>query len=520
MTKEMTVQKEKALELRSFMFSDRTKSSLREAIPERMQKWLSADRILRIVFSEAMKNPTLLKCSPESILKASMACAQLGLEPIEGRAYLVPYCNSRRVNGQWVKVWEVQMQVGYRGLIQMAKNSGVVDDLSAEIVFAKDPFKIQLGTDRKLWHEPYLDGDRGAPRLAYAVWFLKGNIQHFDFMTLDQIYKRREASQSYQFAKNNPENRNAQDCPWIKWPEEMMLKTVIKWSSKKVPASIDIMAGIEDDDDEPRFNPISVGPVALDAGRGPAKLADDLAGEFDSKAEYLFAGDPVGLEAFHKYAERSAELNEKTIDEYKNAIMRADDFDGFRRAFEKVAASDPGGQGGQDDPGGQGNPGGSNLSEAHPLHRNKWINKREKGLREYVDANFGALGDLDMETFKELSEKWVRVYDEPFPYDPDGSPINFDGADGSGAAEGNQSGNRQGDDMGQGENVRNNGSDDVEKIFNSREATALSILAKRWPDSYREVVGGKKPVSIDQLREWIQAIEDVAAFSGEKAKNG
>jgi recombination protein RecT len=89
MNQELTVQQTKAVALRDYLQRDTIKDQLAAALP----KWLSPDRLLRIVFSSTMKNPKLLDCTRESILQSVMQCAQLGLEPILGRAYLIPYEN-------------------------------------------------------------------------------------------------------------------------------------------------------------------------------------------------------------------------------------------------------------------------------------------------------------------------------------------------------------------------------------------------------------------------------------------
>ena len=81
MTKDLAVQNQKAVALRDYMHGDGIKNQLASALP----KWLSTDRLLRIVFTSVMKNPKLLECTRESILSSVMQCAQVGLEPILGR---------------------------------------------------------------------------------------------------------------------------------------------------------------------------------------------------------------------------------------------------------------------------------------------------------------------------------------------------------------------------------------------------------------------------------------------------
>ena len=125
MTKDIAVQNQKAVALRDYMHGDGIKNQLASALP----KWLSTDRLLRVVFTSVMKNPKLLECTRESILSSVMQCAQLGLEPILGRSYLIPYDNRKNINGTWVKVPECQMQIGYQGLVDLARRTDTIADV-------------------------------------------------------------------------------------------------------------------------------------------------------------------------------------------------------------------------------------------------------------------------------------------------------------------------------------------------------------------------------------------------------
>lgn len=243
---------EKALSLRNYLFEEKIKNQFAAALP----KWLSVDRLLRVVFSSVQKNPKLIDCTRESLLMSVMQCAQLGLEPILGRAYLIPYENSKHINGKWVKQLECQFQVGYQGLVDLARRSDTISDVWAFNVFEEDEFDLSYGLDRRIHHRPWFmdpekrkKGESGEIIGAYAVWQMKDGTKHPDFMPVSDIYKRRDRSQAYQYAKSNPDKKTAQECPWIQWPEEMVIKTVLKHSSKLVPASIEFMQAVELDDD-------------------------------------------------------------------------------------------------------------------------------------------------------------------------------------------------------------------------------------------------------------------------------
>lgn len=287
MSQNLPALQEKAVSLRDYLFSDNVKPVLESAVP----RWLSIDRLLRIVFSSTMKNPKLLDCTRESLVQSVMQCAQLGLEPILGRAHLVPYNNKKYMNGQWVKVLECQMQVGYQGFVDLGRRTGDVADIWGENVYENDEFDLQSGMERTLHHRPwFMDlekrkiGKGGNIIGAYVVWQFKDGTKHPHFMPIHDIHKRREKSQAYRWAETGDPKKGGskKDSIWHEWPEEQNLKTVIKHSSKLVPLSIEFMQGVELDN----MNEIGKGSASagfmlpgstLPAIESPTGSASDLA---------------------------------------------------------------------------------------------------------------------------------------------------------------------------------------------------------------------------------------------------
>ena len=234
---------QKAFSLRDYLNEGKVKESLASSMPQ----WLSIDRLLRVFMGAVNKNPALLDCTRESIVISCMQCAQLGLEPILGRAWLVPYNNKKNINGKWVTVAECQMQPGYQGLIDLARRSNTISDVYGLNVYDNDDFDLSFGTDRKIHHKPWymskgIDGP-GQVIGAYVVWLLKDGTKHPEFMHISDIHKRRDVSKAYQSAMKHKKT----DTPWLQWPEDMNLKTVIKHSSKMVPASIEFLEAVEVD---------------------------------------------------------------------------------------------------------------------------------------------------------------------------------------------------------------------------------------------------------------------------------
>lgn len=192
-------------------------------IEKALPKHMDADRMARIALTTIRTNPKLLECSVPSLLGAVMQAAQLGLEPgLIGHCYLVPFKNNK--TGQS----EVQFIIGYKGMIDLARRSGQIENIYAHAVYSNDEFDYELGLEPKLKHKPYMNGDRGEFIGVYAVAHFKGGGYQFEFMPKEEIEKRRKRSKA------------ASAGPWVTDYEEMAKKTVIRHMWKYLPISIEI----------------------------------------------------------------------------------------------------------------------------------------------------------------------------------------------------------------------------------------------------------------------------------------
>jgi recombination protein RecT len=195
---------------------DKVRPQVMLALP----KGFDAGRMIRTVLTAVQKTPKLMQCTPQSIVLAVLQAAQLGLDVdgFLGHAYLVPYWNKKSGKN------EAQLQVGYRGFIALARRSGEISAISAEIVYSEDSFSVSLGTDRKVTHLP-APGDRGEAIGAYAVVFYKDGFKDFEWMTKNQIEHVRKSSKA------------ADDGPWVTHWEEMARKSPIRRLAKRLPLS-------------------------------------------------------------------------------------------------------------------------------------------------------------------------------------------------------------------------------------------------------------------------------------------
>lgn len=113
---------------------------------------ISPDRLYQMCVSAINKTPKLAECSPQSVLSCFMTCSALGLEPSNvdglGRAYVLPFYN-KKSGGM-----EATFIMGYRGMIDLARRSGQLVDISARAVHQGDEFSYSYGLDEELHHVP------------------------------------------------------------------------------------------------------------------------------------------------------------------------------------------------------------------------------------------------------------------------------------------------------------------------------------------------------------------------------
>jgi recombination protein RecT len=219
---------------------------MRHQMQQALPKHLNADRMARVMLTLMRQNPKLASAEPKSFLGAMMQVAQLGLEPGSalGHCYLIPFDKSTKVGDKWVKVPEVQVVIGYRGMIDLARRSGQIVSLSARVVHAKDSFRYGYGLEETLDHVPYEGEDPGDATHFYAVAKLQGGGVQFEVMSLAQVIAVRDNSQGYQAAARYAKENQLPDSPWSSHFEEMGRKTVVRRLFKYLPVSIEIQRAV------------------------------------------------------------------------------------------------------------------------------------------------------------------------------------------------------------------------------------------------------------------------------------
>lgn len=159
----------------------------------------------------------LRKCTPASIRKAvkNVALTGITLNPAQGLAYLVP----RNIK----KVQTCCLDFSYKGLCHVAIQSGAVYDIGAHVVYDKDEFYVEQGTQSELVHKMSLEQDRGKATHVYGIAVLHHNVKKFEVMTMSEVEQIRKIS------------KQPDGLMWKDFHGEGSRKTVIKRLCKYLP---------------------------------------------------------------------------------------------------------------------------------------------------------------------------------------------------------------------------------------------------------------------------------------------
>lgn len=194
---------------------------------------MPVERFMRVVMTAIQNNPTLLKCSRQSLFNACMKAAQDGLLPDGREGAIVPFDSEK---GGDTASWLPMIY----GLRKKARNSGELSDWFAEVVHEGDEFEYQKGDNPFIFHRPAKTGGRTRPVThAYSIAIYKDGSKSREVMNIDQI---EEVRQRFSRAKKGP---------WsdpVLYPE-MCRKTVARLHAKQLPMSTDLDTVLRRDDD-------------------------------------------------------------------------------------------------------------------------------------------------------------------------------------------------------------------------------------------------------------------------------
>lgn len=265
--------------VKELLWNDAAKTQLQHVAAAHMKP----ERMMRLMANAIRTTPKLGECDPMSLLGGLMTCAGLGLEPntIMGHAYLIPFKNNRK------GITEVQLVVGYKGLIDLARRSGHITSISANIHYSDDDlWDYEEGTDARLRHVP--GAQEGDKLHSYAIAKFRDGGYASVVLPWAKVMKIRDGSQGWQTAvRYNSKDKS----PWWTHEDEMAKKTAIRALAKYLPLSVEFRDALTVDGGKADFAAFAINPAdQLDAtpddddGRtidGQATTIEDVDAEQD-----------------------------------------------------------------------------------------------------------------------------------------------------------------------------------------------------------------------------------------------
>lgn len=251
-----------------------------DVIPSFMKE--RSKEFVRLALNDIPKNPqlaTIAQNAPRKVVVALMDCARLGLMPGPlGHVYLVPF-------GE-----EVQVIIGYKGLIDLARRSGDVARVEADVIYSEDAFEYVKGDRPAFIHKPNLASKKRKQEdivAAYAFAYDRnGNNLGGAVMPKEDVDAIRGRSKT----------GGGRSSPWSTDYAEMAKKTAIRRASKLWPVSTDFHEALDTEDrHEAAINTVQPASARIEEKGAPPLVDSSLYGESDQGAQDL--GDGVTMTA-------------------------------------------------------------------------------------------------------------------------------------------------------------------------------------------------------------------------------
>lgn len=183
-----------------------------------LPKNVSAEKFISTAITgiRTSKDPRkLLEADRRSLYNAVQIAASYGLV-LDGReAALVPFGD------------QVQFMPMVQGLVKLARNSGLISTIIAEVVYAKDKFSYRIGIDESPVHEPdWFADDRGEP---VGVWAL---VTLADGSKIHAIMPKRKVMNIASGSKNSKQYDAKEGKHFDEWWKKTAIKNVLKYAPK------------------------------------------------------------------------------------------------------------------------------------------------------------------------------------------------------------------------------------------------------------------------------------------------
>lgn len=224
-------------QLGTMAYGKQLMEQLAPAIAKALPSHLNGDRMSRIVLTEFYKVPKLLNCTRESLVGAILQSSQLGLEIGSGmgQAYLIPFENKRK------GTTEATFVVGYQGMIELARRSGQIKDIFANVVRASDHFICKRSLEKDiLEHEEVYDANAPITHIYAVARFVNGGYA-YECWPVEKVI-----AHALKHSKQKWEGKLT--GTWKDDFEGMGKKTVVRALFKYLPKSPELAKAIETDE--------------------------------------------------------------------------------------------------------------------------------------------------------------------------------------------------------------------------------------------------------------------------------
>jgi len=301
----------------TFLYSKGVLDQIKNALPVH----LKPERMVRMAITTVRRTPKLLECDPLTLVAGIIQASELGLElsgPL-GQAYLIP----RKNRG----IMEATFQIGYRGFLRLAYNTGQVSFFNARAVRSGDFFDYELGTDQFIKHRS--EAKATAPITHfYGVLRQKDGACDCEVWTLADMEMHRDRYRSDKFLKDKDKNYRG---PWDDEFEAMGCKTMIRELSKRAPLSAELMSVAARDEyaESGLRSTHSAGELGIDlvapAASGEPMATPDILDEIDVQMQRAGVFGRAAEELRSKYCLQSGELTEASAQQLVRELQAMPD---------------------------------------------------------------------------------------------------------------------------------------------------------------------------------------------------
>ena len=165
---------------------------------------IDPERFVRVAITQFSRNPALINCSEQSLVKCLLESAQMGLE-VDGRvAHLIPFGK------------ECTLIVDYKGLAELAMRSNLVSFIHADVICENDVFIEDKG--QVIQHTIDRRKERGDAYAVYTFVKMKDGGKSCNVMSLHEVNEIRD---KFSIGYKNAIKKGKKNNPWQTRPNEM-----------------------------------------------------------------------------------------------------------------------------------------------------------------------------------------------------------------------------------------------------------------------------------------------------------